>query len=272
MTIARNVSFGLTLRRLPKDEIARKVADAFKLVGLESLGHRYPRQLSGGQQQRVALARSLVLEPSVLLLDEPFASLDAHLRQHLREELKTIQRRLGLTTLFVTHDQEEAMTLADRIVVMNRGKVEQAGTPKDVYETPATLFTASFIGQMNIREAFSELGLLRSGPISARPAQLRSARTWTLAFRPEDCLLTSPLGAGVTGRVVDVADLGAQCMVSLTLPDSTRIKVQVGRRDAPETGTIAGIAIQRLLAFADGAERVDAVPHGEDIPRMARQA
>jgi len=147
MTVFENVAFGLRLRKLPKDEIERKVKWALRLVGLEGLEDRYPSQLSGGQQQRVALARALVVEPRVLLLDEPLSNLDAKLRLKMREEILSLQRKLGLTTVYVTHDQEEAMSLSDLIAVMNRGRVLQVGTPKEVYTNPANLFVATFIGR-----------------------------------------------------------------------------------------------------------------------------
>src|SRR5437868_6382797 len=145
MRVYDNVAFGLRLRHLPKQEIDNEVQNALALVGLINYGQRYPAQLSGGEQQRVALARALVLKPKILLLDEPFSNLDALLRVRLREELHAIQRRIAQTTVFVTHDQEEALTLADRIVIMNGGRIEQVGTPAAVYDHPETVFVADFI-------------------------------------------------------------------------------------------------------------------------------
>ncbi|HEY9347789.1 MAG TPA: ABC transporter ATP-binding protein, partial [Inquilinus sp.] len=142
MTVARNIAFGLRLRPLSRGEVGRRVDGVLELVGLTGYGGRYPGQLSGGQQQRVAIARCVVLEPKILLMDEPFSALDAHLRVRLREEVRAIQRRLGLTTVFVTHDQEEAMTLADRIVVMKDGRIEQVGRPGEIYARPETEFVA----------------------------------------------------------------------------------------------------------------------------------
>jgi len=149
MTVAENVAFGLEMRKVPKDEIARRVASALALVHLEKVGERKPRQLSGGQQQRVALARALVIEPDILLLDEPLSNLDAKLRDNMRNEIRDIQQRLSITTVFVTHDQTEAMAICDRIVVMNGGKLEQMGTPREIYETPATPMVADFVGRIN---------------------------------------------------------------------------------------------------------------------------
>jgi spermidine/putrescine ABC transporter ATP-binding subunit len=152
MTVARNVSYGLRMRRIPAAEANRRVAEALELVRLTGLADRYPAQLSGGQQQRVALARAIVIRPSVLLLDEPLSNLDAKLRQGMRFEIRQLQRRLGITTLFVTHDQEEALTLSDRVAVMNQGRIAQIGTPQDIYRNPRSLFIAEFIGEVNLIE------------------------------------------------------------------------------------------------------------------------
>ena len=149
MTVAENVAFGLEMRKVAKDERERRVEEALRLVRLEGLGHRMPRQLSGGQQQRVALARGLVINPEEFLLDEPLSNLDAKLRHDVRLEIRQLQQRLGLTTVFVTHDQEEALTLADRLVLMEKGVVQQIGTPTELYERPANLFVADFIGKAN---------------------------------------------------------------------------------------------------------------------------
>ncbi|AEK74003.1 ABC-type iron(III) transport system, ATPase component [Thermococcus sp. 4557] len=150
MTVFDNVAYGLKLKKLPKDEIKKKVEWALELVKLEGFADRYPTQLSGGQQQRVAIARALVVEPKVLLLDEPLSNLDAKLRLEMRSEIRRIQRELGITVIYVTHDQEEAMAISDRIAVMNVGTVEQVGTPKEIYETPRTEFVASFMGKTNV--------------------------------------------------------------------------------------------------------------------------
>ena len=152
MTVARNVAFGLEARRLPRDEIRRRTEAALELVGLAGYGDRRPGQLSGGQQQRVALARTLAIEPQVLLLDEPLSNLDARLRLQMRQELLALHRRLGLTTIFVTHDQEEAMTICDRIAVMDHGVIQQVGTPVDLFDEPANRFVAGFVGSVNLFE------------------------------------------------------------------------------------------------------------------------
>ncbi len=159
MTVEQNVAFGLEERRLPRGEIREKVRQALELVGLADLGARRPGQLSGGQQQRVALARTLAVEPAVLLLDEPLSNLDAKLRHHMRRELVALQQRLGITTIFVTHDQEEALTTADRIAVMDHGVIRQVGTPMDLHDRPANRFVAEFIGTINVIEGELQKGI-----------------------------------------------------------------------------------------------------------------
>jgi putative spermidine/putrescine transport system ATP-binding protein len=149
LDVARNIAFGLEMRSLPRAETLRRAEAALAMVRLEGLGSRYPHQLSGGQQQRVALARALVIEPAVLLLDEPFGALDKKLRENMQLEMRQLQQRLGITTLMVTHDQDEALTLSDRIAVMRAGKIEQFGTPTEIYERPVSRFVASFIGTSN---------------------------------------------------------------------------------------------------------------------------
>jgi iron(III) transport system ATP-binding protein len=150
LTVAQNVAFGLEERRLPKDIVRDKVAAALELVGLEDYAARRPSQLSGGQQQRVALARTIAIEPMVLLLDEPLSNLDAKLRVHMRAELLALQRKLGITTIFVTHDQEEALSISDRVAVLDRGVIQQIGTPMELYDHPANRFIADFVGTINL--------------------------------------------------------------------------------------------------------------------------
>ena len=147
--VFNNISYGLRLRKLSKEEISRKVGAMIELVGLTGMGSRFPTQISGGQQQRVALARALIMEPAVMLFDEPLSNLDAKLRVNMRTEIRKIQRKLGVTSIYVTHDQAEAMALSDRIIIMNKGKIEQVGTPQEVYLRPASVFVADFIGRAN---------------------------------------------------------------------------------------------------------------------------
>jgi iron(III) transport system ATP-binding protein len=150
MTVADNVAYGLSVKRMPKAEAKARAEAGLEMVGLKGFGNRLPSELSGGQQQRVAVARAIVLEPEVLLLDEPLSNLDAKLRRHVREEIRQIQQRLGLTAVYVTHDQEEAMAVSDRIIVMKNAEIAQAGTPQDLYERPASSFIADFIGDANL--------------------------------------------------------------------------------------------------------------------------
>ncbi|MFE3741433.1 ABC transporter ATP-binding protein [Streptomyces sp. NPDC059134] len=188
MTVAGNVAYGLKVRRTERAERDERVAEALRLVGLEAYADRRPKQLSGGQQQRVAVARALATRPAVLLLDEPLSNLDAKLRREMRVELRELQQRLGITMVFVTHDQEEAMSLSDRIAVMNGGRVEQLGTPTEVYRTPATRFVAEFIGAANILEGTgAEDGTLHLGGerLDSGLATLPDGETVTLAVRPE---------------------------------------------------------------------------------------
>src|SRR5881409_1881164 len=153
MTVAQNVGFGLRVAKRPADEIQGRVEEMLRLIKLPAVASRYPYQLSGGQQQRVALARALAIKPQVLLLDEPLSALDAKIRVSLRTEIRAIQRKLGITTIYVTHDQEEALSISDRIVVMNEGRVEQIGTPLQIYTYPQTTFVASFVGTLNVLSA-----------------------------------------------------------------------------------------------------------------------
>jgi iron(III) transport system ATP-binding protein len=194
MTVAKNVAFGLEERRLPRGEIDRRVAQALELVGLSAYAERRPAQLSGGQQQRVAVARTIAIEPKVLLLDEPLSNLDAKMRVSVRRELRALQQRLGLTTIFVTHDQEEANTICDRIAVMDGGRVQQVGTPMELYEHPANLFVANFLGSANILDEKSGV---------AMPAGKR------LVFRPQHATLAAAEGASLRGPVTHREFLGA---------------------------------------------------------------
>ena len=206
MTIYENLAFGLKLRKVPKAEINADVKKYLDLVSMPGCEKKYPGQLSGGQQQRIAIARSLMLKPSLLLLDEPFSALDAKIRQQMREELKKIQQDLGITVIFVTHDQEEAMSLSHRIVVMNKGKFEQTGTPAEIYDQPATLHVASFIGEMNF--------LKKDGK--------------TIAVRPEDLTVTEGSGGQFDATVRTVMLLGHYVVMTAQHGDDV-IKCYINR-------------------------------------------
>jgi putative spermidine/putrescine transport system ATP-binding protein len=184
MTAAENIAFGLEMRGIAKSEQVKRVADALTLVGLTGFADRYPRRMSGGQQQRVALARALVIKPDVLLLDEPLSNLDAKLREEMQVELRQIQRTVGTTTILVTHDQGEAMALSDRIVVMNRGRVEQIAAPTEIYQRPASAFVANFLGRINVLPAKLASGIATIG--SARfPMPGGTDGTFSVSIRPE---------------------------------------------------------------------------------------
>lgn len=176
MTVAQNVAFGLRMQRLARDEIEQRVREALTLVELQGFAERYPHQLSGGQCQRVALARSLIVRPRLLLLDEPLSALDARIRRHLREQIRAIQQELGLTTVFVTHDQEEALTLSDRIVLMREGRIVQSGDAETLYTAPADAFAAGFIGNYNLLSADQAsrlFGQTFQGQVAIRPEAIR---------------------------------------------------------------------------------------------------
>jgi putative spermidine/putrescine transport system ATP-binding protein len=226
MTVADNIAFGLKVRKRPKDQIRKRVGELLDIVNLPDKGNRYPYQLSGGQQQRVALARALAFEPQVLLLDEPLSALDAKIRVALRVEIRSIQRQLGITTVYVTHDQEEALSLSDRVVVMSEGRMEQVGTPFEIYNFPATAFVASFVGTLNVlpgRVTDASNGQLT---LSGQPVRIARAfegnlgRDVSVALRPEMVSLGTDPSAGenhLTGTVSDVSFLGSIVRIRIAL-------------------------------------------------------
>ncbi len=212
MSVFDNVAFGLKLSKVPKAEIRDRVQDALKMVRLEGFDNRRPHQLSGGQQQRVAIARAVVNKPKVLLLDESLSALDHKLRKEMQWEMKRLQRQLGITFVFVTHDQEEALSMSDRILVLNQGQVEQLGSPKAIYETPASLFVANFIGQSNIFDATVKavsdnkllLALAGRELAVAHKAGFAEGDAVKVLLRPEDMRLnTVPASEGLAGTVVE---------------------------------------------------------------------
>jgi iron(III) transport system ATP-binding protein len=224
LTVSRNVAYGLETRRMGADAIAWRVDELLALVGLARHRDKYPAQLSGGEQQRVALCRALAPSPALLLLDEPLSALDARVRQSLRHEIRGLQRRLGVTTVMVTHDQEEALAMADRIVVMNGGLVEQVGAPTEVYRCPRTPFVARFVGQMNFLSAVAagRSGWARVGAVELRHQpgfEAPAGGALTLAIRPEEITVGSAALHGdnrLTARIMAVQFLGAFTRIGLS--------------------------------------------------------
>ncbi|MEX1019605.1 MAG: ABC transporter ATP-binding protein [Litorilinea sp.] len=267
MTVFKNIAFGLNLRGMPSNEIRRKVAEGLELVGLAGYEERYPSQLSGGQQQRIALARALVLEPKILLLDEPFSSLDALLRVRLREELRHIQRQLKITAIFVTHDQEEALSLADRIALMNAGQIEQLAEPSTLYAYPRTLFAADFIGAMNLFKAKVEDGLLHIGqqklalPADQRAGHATSGEEITVAIRPEDLAFTAGESASTPlwhGTVDAIMDMGHYRKVLVTLPELREpIKTYLPKSIPVVDGDPIALQPLRYLVYNGGREPIE---------------
>jgi spermidine/putrescine transport system ATP-binding protein len=286
LTVSDNVAFGLRHRKLDKADLNRRVAEALELVRMTSFAKRRPSQLSGGQQQRVALARALVLNPAVLLLDEPLGALDAKLRRSLKVELKALQERVGITFLYVTHDQEEALTMSDRLAVMNAGKIVQIGTPREVYEEPADTYVADFLGAANLMEIFVN----SAGP----PAALRLG-DWALTsqrceagvdgggsftgkahavIRPERVRIEahgSPGDNRVPAMVERVVYIGASSQVLLRLATGVPLQALV-QNDGEQTDLAQGTPVHvyfppdalRVLAGAAGE-----VPVAEDEPLVA---
>lgn len=220
MTVRKNVAFALELRKVPAAKIKARVNELLDLVQLGGLGDRYPSQLSGGQRQRVALARALAVEPQVLLLDEPFGALDAKVRKDLRAWLRRLHDEVHVTTVFVTHDQEEAMEVSDEIVVMNKGRVEQIGTPAEVYDNPATAFVMSFIGPVNVLPSTSRM-FQANGFDSPHPE---------VFLRPQDIMVeTAPNNSSVAARVSRIIHLGWEVQAELTLDDGQVVTAHLTR-------------------------------------------
>lgn len=224
LSAVKNVMFGLAMRKVREREAESRAREMLDIVGLAALADRYPHQLSGGQQQRVALARALVTEPRVLLLDEPLSALDAKVREQLREEIRRLQLRLGITTVFVTHDQEEALAISDRIAVMNAGSIEQIGTPEELYTQPASAFVAGFVGHSNVVH-----GTISGGIVSAYGHSLPlldsglSDGPARFLVRPEDIVLANE---GIPAVVVASSFLGSLRRTSVQLGDGTTLLVQ----------------------------------------------
>ena len=282
MTVADNVGFGLRIKKQPKERIAKRVGELLEMINMPEKADRYPYQLSGGQQQRVALARALAIEPQVLLLDEPLSALDAKIRVSLRAEIRAIQRQLGITTVYVTHDQEEALSLSDRVVVMSQGRIEQIGTPFEIYNFPATAFVASFVGTLNALQA--DVVDAAAGIVSVGGQQVRLGRplgaagakkTIEIALRPEILTLRDAgVDANRLSGVVDrVTFLGSVVRIRIALEgggviafdtlnnphlavpaDGERVTVSF----PPEACLVLDRPVEAIEAAVEGAE--DALP------------
>jgi iron(III) transport system ATP-binding protein len=252
--VFENVVFGLKLRKVPAAEARRKVEDTLALVNLAGLGSRYPNELSGGQQQRVALARSLVVEPDILLLDEPLSNLDAKLRERMRSELKELQRRTGITFVYVTHDQAEALALSDQIAVMNAGRVQQFGTPHEVYAYPANRMVADFMGLVNlvpgkVRAVRNGGGTVEVGELALDVAALDGLApgdSVDVAIRPENISLRPPAGAAPanTAKITSHVFLGNISEYYATLPSGQTLRVQTHPRQSFQIGDMAAIEVE----------------------------
>ncbi|MFM8266853.1 MAG: ABC transporter ATP-binding protein [Ilumatobacteraceae bacterium] len=233
LTVAQNIEFGLRTRKMPKDARRRRVHEMMEMVQLTSMANRYAHQLSGGQQQRVALARALAIKPQVLLLDEPLSALDAKVRSSLRDEIRRLQTELGITTLFVTHDQEEALAISDRICVMSNGRIEQIGTPTEVYRNPATAFVARFVGSMNEFPATTAPGGAVIGGLRVETTvteSMASGSAVSLLVRPEDVHIADE---GLPGTVTAVVFQGSTTIVSVRLDVlDLLVKADVGQGGA----------------------------------------
>ncbi|WLD59144.1 putative 2-aminoethylphosphonate ABC transporter ATP-binding protein [Salinispirillum sp. LH 10-3-1] len=255
MTVAANIAFGLRCQKHSRADIRARVTELLALIRLEEHKNKYPAQLSGGQQQRVALARALAPSPGLLLLDEPLSALDARVRVHLRQEIRSLQQRLGVTTIMVTHDQEEALAMADRIVVMNEGVIEQVGTPLDIYTRPATPFVADFIGSMNFLDNAAEWPDLNLK--ASMSAEATEPSGVTLAIRPENVTLTRDHNSPLQGQVTAVEFMGSYLRCTVALSSSTQplradIDIQSALQLALKPGDRVGVTLHQnhLHCFA----------------------
>ena len=254
MTVFENIAFGLRVKprqqRLPENQIRSKVVELLRLIQLESIGDRYPSQLSGGQRQRVALARALAMVPRVLLLDEPFGALDAKVRQDLRRWLRRLHDDIHVTSVFVTHDQEEALEVADRVVVMNEGQIEQEGTPEEVFHRPSSEFVMKFLGNVNLFHGRIEAGKAVFGPLvmDAPAGGQIDGKSAKLFIRPHDLdirLPTDPAGAsGLAARVVRVQSAGPVVKVELVTDDGKPVSVELAHERYRRIPLTEGMAVR----------------------------
>jgi len=259
LSVTQNISYGLSVRKMGREKVNQRVQSLLDTVGLSDSGAKYPAALSGGQQQRIALARALANSPGMLLLDEPLSALDAKVRVNLRHEMKELQRKLGITTIMVTHDQEEALAMADKIVVMNHGVIEQVGTPEDIYGNPASAYVADFIGEMNFLEGvYGDDGRVGMGgcsvAVDANDVHLQSGQTVTVCIRPEDVVVrgvSAKTENHIDVEVIDVEFLGSFCRAELAC-----------RRDGRDIRLTADFSINlmRDLSLGHGEKLFIALP------------
>ncbi|KFE50650.1 ABC transporter ATP-binding protein [Pseudomonas syringae] len=263
MSVWDNVAYGLRMRRLGKAEIKTAVDDALAMVRMQDFAHRYPNELSGGQQQRIALARCFAYRPSVILLDEPLGALDKNLREHMQLEIRHMHKELGATFIYVTHDQEEALTLSDRICLMNRARIEQLATPQELYDRPATRFAAEFIGHSNVlsvrRENSQQFAIEGSlvdlgGCVGGEVAQGVAEEAFVLV-RPEAARLTEPAQGLLVGHIDECVFLGSDTRALIRLPSGARFSVRCERQLTPRVGDQVGITwdAQRATLLAGEA-------------------
>ena len=270
LTVRDNIAYGLKARGVAPKEIEARVANVLAMTHLEKLVDRKPQELSGGQQQRVVLARTIVIEPDVLLMDEPLSNLDAELRVHLRTEIRALQRKIGVTTIYVTHDQEEALSVSDRIAVMQRGRIEQVGTPREIYDEPATRFVAGFVGESNFLPGTlagepSNDGILRfatpGGVVAVPTSRVRgNAASVAIGFRPHQTRLRPPgEGATLEGEVVDAIYTGSSVRYVVRLAEGCEVTSLLLISDdapSPRVGERVGlqVAASALTAFPEAPQ------------------
>jgi multiple sugar transport system ATP-binding protein len=257
-TVAENIGFPLKVRKVPKPEMDKAIRDAAEQVQLGQLLGRYPRELSGGQRQRVALARAIIRRPSVFLMDEPLSNLDAKLRGHMRAELKHMQNSLGITTIYVTHDQVEAMTLAHRVAILEKGVLQQLATPAEIYNNPANLFVAQFIGSppMNVVKGGLEGDTFKAGGVSIGTKLKGNLPKAVLGVRPEDCSVVAPAKGALKGEIYTTELIGDHTLATLKC-GADFITVKAPKDFTAKTGTQAGIAFPAESAFIFDAESGD---------------